>query len=307
MSNEYYDSTGTPATGSFGSSSLMRAQFNLIEAGFDKFPTLSGNAGRVWIVDPTGTSVALTTGALALAGNLTTTGAFSTTLAQVATVTLTLPAANGTLLTTAGSGASLTGITAGQISGLATVATTGSASDLGSGTLPTARLSGSYTGITAVGTIATGVWNGTIITSAYGGTGNGFTKFSGPTTTEKTFTLPDGSTTVITTGYTAAVTVGYTFTAYSLGNITSFTVNPALGNYQYGTNHGAFTLTAPASDCSVVLLLTNDATAGAITFSGFTTGSSTGDTLTTTNTSKFMLSILRINGVSTYLVKALQA
>lgn len=32
-----------------------------------------------------------------------------------------------------------------------------------------------------------------IIASTYGGTGNGFTKFSGPTTSEKTFTLPNAS------------------------------------------------------------------------------------------------------------------
>lgn len=35
-----------------------------------------------------------------------------------------------------------------------------------------------------------------IIASTYGGTGNGFTKFSGPTTSEKTFTLPDASSTL---------------------------------------------------------------------------------------------------------------
>lgn len=34
------------------------------------------------------------------------------------------------------------------------------------------------------------------LASAYGGTGNGFTKFSGPTTSEKTFTLPDASATL---------------------------------------------------------------------------------------------------------------
>lgn len=52
--------------------------------------------------------------------------------------------------------------------------------------------------LTILGTIGTGVWNGTIITSAYGGTGNGFTKFSGPTTSEKTFTLPNASATILT-------------------------------------------------------------------------------------------------------------
>jgi hypothetical protein len=41
--------------------------------------------------------------------------------------------------------------------------------------------------------------------SANGGTGNGITKFSGPTTAEKTFILPDASATILTTN--AAVTV----------------------------------------------------------------------------------------------------
>jgi len=45
-----------------------------------------------------------------------------------------------------------------------------------------------------------------IITSTYGGTGNGFTKFSGATTAEKTYTLPDATTTILTTN--AAVTIG---------------------------------------------------------------------------------------------------
>lgn len=44
-----------------------------------------------------------------------------------------------------------------------------------------------------------------ILTSVNGGTGNGFTKFSGPATSEKTFTLPDASATVLTSN--AAVTV----------------------------------------------------------------------------------------------------
>ena len=44
-----------------------------------------------------------------------------------------------------------------------------------------------------------------IIASTYGGTGNGFAKFSGPATTEKTFTLPNASATILTDN--AAVTV----------------------------------------------------------------------------------------------------
>lgn len=39
-----------------------------------------------------------------------------------------------------------------------------------------------------------------VIASTYGGTGNGFTKFTGPTTAEKTFTLPDSSQTLLYSG-----------------------------------------------------------------------------------------------------------
>jgi len=39
-----------------------------------------------------------------------------------------------------------------------------------------------------------------VIASTFGGTGNGFTKFTGPTTAEKTFTLPDASSTIVVQG-----------------------------------------------------------------------------------------------------------
>ena len=40
-----------------------------------------------------------------------------------------------------------------------------------SGTIASARISGSYTGITGVGTLTVGTWNAAIIATAYGGTG----------------------------------------------------------------------------------------------------------------------------------------
>ena len=55
-----------------------------------------------------------------------------------------------------GSGASLTSLNASNIS---------------SGTVGTSYISGSYTGITGVGTLTAGTWNGSLITGTYGGTG----------------------------------------------------------------------------------------------------------------------------------------
>lgn len=83
-----------------------------------------------------------------------------------------------------------------------------------------------------------------IIASGYGGTGNGFTKFSGPTTSEKTFTLPNASATILTTN--AAVTVAQggtgatTLTGLVKGNGTSaFTAAVSGTDYQAPLSGGA--------------------------------------------------------------------
>jgi len=104
------------------------------------------------------------------------------------------------------------------------------------------------------------------------------------------------------------ITGGFAITPFNIGTVTTGAVipNPLVGNYQYLTNNGAFTLAAPAVDCAIDILITNGSTAGVITFSGFTVNAVTGEPLTTTNGSKFIISLRRINGVSTYLIKALQ-
>jgi len=91
------------------------------------------------------------------------------------------------------------------------------------------------------------------------------------------------------------------------GNVTSqslttgnITVDCGSRPLQFITNGGAFTITAPANDGSCAVLVTNNASAGAIAFSGFTVGTSTGDTYATTNTQKFTLFVWRINGTAGY-------
>jgi hypothetical protein len=86
-------------------------------------------------------------------------------------------------------------IAADAVSGLAASATmdTTDAANITSGTLPVARLNGSYTGITGVGTLAAGTWNGSTIAAGYGGTGLTSFTANGVVYASTTSTLITGS------------------------------------------------------------------------------------------------------------------
>ena len=81
----------------------------------------------------------------------------------------TLPALNGSALTALSAANITAGGTLPALNGSALTAL--SANNISSGTLNSSRLSGSYTGITGVGTITAGTWQGTAIAVANGGTG----------------------------------------------------------------------------------------------------------------------------------------
>lgn len=122
---------------------------------------------------------------------------------------------NGVGLSGSGSVAN-TGVTA-------LTAFTGSGTSSGTNTGDQTTISGNAATATALQTarsIYGNNFDGTaalaqIIASTFGGTGNGFTKFSGPATAEKTFTLPNASATILTDN--AAVTVAQGGTGRATG------------------------------------------------------------------------------------------
>ena len=102
------------------------------------------------------------------------------------------------------------------------------------------------------------------------------------------------------------MTSGASATPYSAGTKASGTYTPAEANanFQYAVNGGAHTLAPPTNNCALIIQYTNNASAGAITVSGFTKVD--GDTATTTNGDDFFYYITKLNGFSALTVKALQ-
>ena len=99
---DFYTASGYPSTGSAGLSASARAEFQLIQAGFDKLPSLSGNANKVVVVNAGATGLSVTSAQLVLSGSFTKGGSDPLTLSTTAPTTLTLPT-TGTLATLAGS------------------------------------------------------------------------------------------------------------------------------------------------------------------------------------------------------------
>jgi 2-methylisocitrate lyase-like PEP mutase family enzyme len=88
----------------------------------------------------------------------------------------------------------------------------------------------------------------------------------------------------------------------SSGTLTPSSTN---GQFQKYVNNGAHTLAPPATDTVMTLQVTNGATAGAITVSGFTWPTGTAD-LTTTNGDDFLIDVRKVNGFSHINVTKLQ-
>lgn len=109
------------------------------------------------------------------------------------------------------------------------------------------------------------------------------------------------------------VTGGFIRTPLDLGTVTSGTTTVDCGarDTQKMVRNGAFTLAMGANLGKCVLHVTNGASAGAITASGFTVGSNTGDftlaTLPTTNAAEFDIDLTNISGSKRYFTYAYQS
>jgi hypothetical protein len=102
-----------------------------------------------------------------------------------------------------------------------------------------------------------------IIASTYGGTGNGFTKFTGATTAERTYTLPDASSTIVVQG--GALGTPSSGTVTNLTGTASININGTVGATT--PSSGAFTT---LSATGVTTVQAGTAALPAITTSGDT-------------------------------------
>jgi hypothetical protein len=140
-------------------------------------------------------------------------------------------------------------------------------------------------------------------------------KIDGVTATTAELNFVDGVTSAIQTQLGtkvplagAALSGGFTSSLDDDGTKSSGTYTPTItdGNFKRIVGNGAFTLAAPAdaTGYSLAILITNGASAGTITFSGFEAVS--GDTVSTTNGEDFMLYVTSIANFGHAHIVALQ-
>lgn len=236
-----------------------------------------------------GTGVNNGASTITLGGSLTLSGAFPTTFTVTGSTSVTLPT-SGTLLNQNG--------TSGGVPYYSSSSTVGSSAALsannpviggGAGTAPS---SGSRSGNTTnFGTVSGSLTSGNGLKADASGNIVDF-----------------GSVPASLSVADQTLSGGANVNPFSIGTVSSGTTLIDCGQspLQFMTNNGASIIAAPTIGGSCIIYVVNGASAGAISFSGFTVSSNTGDALNTTNGNKFFISIVRINGVSNYVVRALQ-
>ena len=183
----------------------------------------------------------------------------------------------------------------GQVTSVTNTSIAIAGSQITSGTIDTARISGSYTGITGVGTLTAGTWNGSTIGVAYGGTGSttyttGYLRASGTTAFSTVSTIPStditGLGTMSTQNANAVAITGGTISGLSspLAVPSGGTGASTLTGYVKGSGTSALTASAtiPSTDVTGFGTMANqNANAVAITggsINGTTIGATTAST-----------------------------
>ena len=267
MSNDFYNHGSFPTTGSAATSASMRAELDSIAAGFDKMPTLTGNANKIIVVNPSATGLSSIASLPAGSGG---TGLTSyavgdlvfanttSTLAKLADV------ATGNALISGGVGAAPS---YGKI-GLTTHV---------SGTLPVAN---GGTGITSFGTgVATALGINV-------GTAGAFVVNGGALGTPSSGTLTNATGLPVGTGISGLGTNVATALAVNVGTSGAFVVNGgALGTPSSGTLTNATGLPVGTGISGLgtnvaTALAVNVGTAGAFVVNGGALGTPSSGTLT---------------------------
>ena len=183
----------------------------------------------------------------------------------------------------------------GQVTSVTNTSIAIAANQITSGTIDTARISGSYTGITGVGTLTAGVWNASTIGVAYGGSGAatftaGYLKANGTTAFTTVTSIPSsditGLGTMSTQNANAVAITGGTITGLSspLDVPSGGTGAATLTGYVKGTGTAALTgsSTIPSTDITGLgTMSTQNANAIAVT-GGTINGTTIGATTATT-------------------------
>ncbi len=315
MSNNFYNHGSFPTTGSAATSASMRAELDSIAAGFDKLPTLTGNANEIVVVNSSGTALdsiptlPATSGGTGFAsyavGDLlfaSTTTALSK-LADVATgnalisggvgvapsygkigltthVSGTLPVANG--------GTGITSFGTGVATALGVNVGTAGAFVVNGGALGTPS-SGTLTNVTGlpVGTGISGL--GTNVATALAvnvGTAGAFVVNGGALGTPSSGTLTNATGLPVATGISGLGTNVATALAVNVGSAGAFVVNGgALGTPSSGTLTNATGLPVATGISGLgtnvaTALAVNVGTAGAFVVNGGALGTPSSGTLT---------------------------
>jgi len=169
----------------------------------------------------------------------------------------------------------------GQVSSVTNTSIAIAGSQITSGTIGSSYISGSYTGITGVGTLTAGTWNASVIGATYGGTGvatltglaygNGTSAFTAATASQITTAI---GTTAVTNATNATNIAGGTAgeIPFQTGaGATSFTATGTSGQVLTSAGAGAPTWTTPTT--GTVTSVSGTGTVNGITLTGTVTSS----------------------------------